>query len=148
MDRHCGTDSRSLSCGLAADLSGRTCSAPQALPETAGGTPSPHGAPCKISEGGSIMRMRTALLASVCLTFVLTANAAPSLAEGAAALAGQVTSNEDGPMEGVLVTGKKAGSSIAITVVTNKEGRYSFPAARLEPGQYAIKIRAVGYDLD
>ena len=94
------------------------------------------------------MRMRTALLASVCLTFVLTANAAPSLAEGAAALAGQVTSNEDGPMEGVLVTAKKAGSTVAITVVTNKEGRYSFPASRLEPGQYAIKIRAVGFDLD
>ena len=94
------------------------------------------------------MRMRNALLASVCLTFVLAVNAAPSLAEGAAALAGQVISNEEGPMEGVLVTAKKAGSTIAITVVTNKEGRYSFPASRLEPGQYAIKIRAVGYDLD
>ena len=28
------------------------------------------------------------------------------------------------------------------------DGRYSFPAGRLEPGQYALKIRAVGYDLD
>jgi streptogramin lyase len=102
----------------------------------------------QISEGGSNMRMRNALLASVCLTFVLAVNAAPSLAQGAAALAGQVTSNEEGPMEGVLVTAKKAGSTIAITVVTNKEGRYSFPASRLEPGQYAINIRAVGYDLD
>ena len=92
------------------------------------------------------MRMRSALLASVCLAFVLTANAAPSLAEGAVALAGQVTSQEEGPMEGVLVTAKKAGSTVAITVVTNKEGRYTFPASRLEPGQYAIKIRAVGYD--
>jgi virginiamycin B lyase len=94
------------------------------------------------------MRMRSALLASVCLTFVLTANAAPSLAEGAVALAGQVTSQQEGPMEGVLVTAKKVGSTVAITVVTNKEGRYTFPASRLEPGQYAIKIRAVGYDLD
>jgi virginiamycin B lyase len=102
----------------------------------------------QISEGGSNMRMRNALLASVCLTFVLAVNTAPSLAQGAAALAGQVTSNQEGPMEGVLVTAKKAGSTITITVVTNKEGRYSFPASRLEPGQYAIKIRAVGYDLD
>src|SRR5262249_58040832 len=94
------------------------------------------------------MRMRNALLASVCLTFVLTANAAPSLAEGTAALTGQVTSKEEGPMEGVLVTARRAGSTIAVTVVTNKEGRYSFPASRLEPGQYAIKIRAAGYDLD
>jgi hypothetical protein len=102
----------------------------------------------QISEGGSNMRMRSALLASVCLTFVLAVNAAPSLAQGAAALTGQVTSNEEGPMEGVLVTAKKAGSTVAITVVTNKEGRYSFPSSRLDPGQYAINIRAVGYDLD
>ncbi len=39
-------------------------------------------------------------------------------------------------MEGVLVTAKKAGSTIATTVVTDKDGRYSFPASRLEPGDY------------
>jgi len=94
------------------------------------------------------MRMRSALLASVCLTFVLAANVDLSLAQGASALTGQVTSEQEGPMGGVLVTAKRAGSTIATTVVTNKEGRYSFPASRLEPGQYAIKIRAVGYDLD
>lgn len=94
------------------------------------------------------MRMRHALLASVCLAFVLAAGADPSRAQTAAALTGQVTSDQEGPMEGVLVTAKKAGSTVAVTVVTNKEGRYSFPAARLEPGQYAIKIRAAGYDLD
>ncbi len=94
------------------------------------------------------MRMRNALLASVCLTFVLGANVDLSLAQGAAALTGQVTSEQEGPMEGVLVTAKKAGATVATTVVTNKEGRYSFPASRLEPGQYTIKIRAAGYDLD
>jgi len=94
------------------------------------------------------MRMRHALLASVCLTFVLTANVDLSLAQGASALTGVVTSEQEGPMEGVLVTAKKAGSTIATTVVTNKEGRYSFPASRLEPGEYTIKIRAAGYDLD
>src|SRR5262249_7938902 len=35
-----------------------------------------------------------------------------------------------------------------ITVVSDKDGRYSFPAAKLEPGTYALRIRAVGYDLD
>ena len=94
------------------------------------------------------MRMRTALLASVCLTFALAINASPSNAQSATALAGKVTSAEEGAMEGVLVTAKKAGSTIAITVVTDKDGHYSFPASRLEPGNYAIKIRAVGYDLD
>jgi streptogramin lyase len=95
--------------------------------------------------------MRSALLASVCVAFVLAAGADPSRAQtaaAAAALAGQVTSDQEGPMEGVLVTAKKAGSTIAITVVTDKDGRYSFPASRLDPGQYAINIRAAGYDLD
>jgi virginiamycin B lyase len=94
------------------------------------------------------MRMRSALLASVCLTFALAVNASPSNAQSATALAGKVTSAEEGAMEGVLVTAKKAGSTIAITVVTDKDGHYSFPASRLDPGNYAIKIRAVGYDLD
>jgi virginiamycin B lyase len=47
-----------------------------------------------------------------------------------------------------LVSAKKAGSTITVTVVSDKDGRYSFPAAKLEPGQYALRIRAVGYDLD
>jgi virginiamycin B lyase len=102
----------------------------------------------QISEGGSIMRMRSALLASVCLTFVLAMSADPSRAAGAAALTGKVTSAEEGAMEGVLVTAKKPGSTVAVTVVTNRDGVYSFPASRLEPGAYTIKIRAVGYDLD
>jgi len=65
-----------------------------------------------------------------------------------AALTGQVTSTEEGLMEGVLVTVKKTGSTIAITVATDEQGRYRFPSGRLEPGHYSISIRAVGYDLD
>ena len=64
------------------------------------------------------------------------------------ALTGQVTSAEEGAMEGVLVSAKKAGSTITITVVSDRDGRFSFPASKLEPGQYALRIRAVGYDLD
>jgi streptogramin lyase len=65
-----------------------------------------------------------------------------------AALTGQVTSAEEGSMEGVLVSARKAGAAVAITVVSNQQGRYSFPRARLEPGRYALSIRAVGYDLE
>src|SRR6266487_1712356 len=65
-----------------------------------------------------------------------------------AALSGKVGSVEEGAMEGVLVSAKKAGSTITITVASDKDGRYSFPAAKLEPGRYAVRIRAVGYDLD
>ena len=51
-------------------------------------------------------------------------------------------------MEGVLVTAKKEGSTIAVTVVTDASGKYSFPADRLGPGKYNIAIRAVGYQID
>jgi streptogramin lyase len=71
----------------------------------------------------------------------------PALAQTPAALAGQVTSAEEGPMEGVLVNAKKTGSNVTVTVVSDKDGRYSFPATRLEPGAYTIGVRAVGYEI-
>ena len=65
-----------------------------------------------------------------------------------AALSGRVTSAKEGPMEGVVVSAKKLGSTITISVATDDRGRFSFPATRLEPGQYALATRAVGYDLE
>ena len=64
------------------------------------------------------------------------------------ALGGRVTSQEEGPMEGVLVSAKKVGSTITLTVVSDAQGQYSFPRSRLEPGQYSVRIRAVGYEMD
>jgi virginiamycin B lyase len=66
---------------------------------------------------------------------------------GSPALSGKVTAGQDA-LEGVLVSAKKNGSTITVTVVSDKDGRYSFPAARLEPGQYSLRIRAAGYELD
>ncbi len=63
------------------------------------------------------------------------------------ALTGQVSSQEEARMEGVLVSAKREGSTVTTTVVSNSQGRYSFPSARLEPGRYALSIRAVGYEL-
>ena len=40
-------------------------------------------------------------------------------APAASAFSGQVTSTEEGPMEGVVVSAKKDGSTISISVVTN-----------------------------
>jgi streptogramin lyase len=67
---------------------------------------------------------------------------------GTVALSGQVSSAEDGPMEGVLVSAKVDGSTMTITVVTDAQGRYSFPSAKLGAGHAALRTRAVGYDLD
>jgi streptogramin lyase len=64
-----------------------------------------------------------------------------------AALTGQVSSQEEGNMEGVLVTVRRDGAKFTVTVVSDAQGRYSFPADRLEPGQYSVRIRAVGYEM-
>src|SRR4030088_1708885 len=86
--------------------------------------------------GRETMRLKQlSLLASASL-FGMLAHAGLStsaLAQAAAALTGQVTSAEEGPMEGVLVSAKKDGATITITVVTNDKGEYSFPADRLHP---------------
>ncbi len=86
---------------------------------------------------------------SIVATGVLSvALAAYSTGAVAQALAGKVSSAEEGAMEGVLISAKRAGATVTITVVSDKEGRYAFPAAKLEPGRYSIRIRAVGYDLE
>src|SRR5258706_11802038 len=51
-------------------------------------------------------------------------------------------------MEGVVVSAKKDGSAISISVVTDAKGRFAFPTARLEAGHYTLKARAAGFDLD
>ena len=95
------------------------------------------------------MRKTLLLTASAGLMALLIQPIPPAQAQGAAAaLAGQVSSAEEGNMEGVVVSAKKEGSTITVSVVTDKDGRFSFPASRLEPGTYTLKARAVGYDLD
>lgn len=63
------------------------------------------------------------------------------------ALTGTVTSQAEGAMEGVIVGAKKVGSTITIWVVSNAQGQYGFPRERMEPGTYAMSIRAAGYEL-
>jgi streptogramin lyase len=63
------------------------------------------------------------------------------------ALTGKVTAGQQA-LEGVLVSARKSGSTVTVTVVSDKDGRYGFPAGRLEPGQYTLRIRATGYELD
>ena len=82
--------------------------------------------------------------ALLCLAF---AGLAMPQTQSSPALTGKVTSHAEGAMEGVLVGAKKAGSTIATWVVSNAQGQYSFPRERMEPGKYAIRIRAVGYEL-
>jgi virginiamycin B lyase len=86
----------------------------------------------------------TALLSMTLVGFVMGETLSPS---AHAALTGKVTSQAEGAMEGVIVGAKKAGSTITTWVVSDAQGQYSFPRDKMEPGKYAISIRAVGYEL-
>src|SRR3954451_3108665 len=97
-------------------------------------------------------RMRTPVMGRVAASVFaawVAFSAESVLAQGATpALSGTVASDREGPMEGVLVSAKKQGSTITVTVVSDAKGAYAFPAGRLEPGSYKIAIRASGYALD
>ena len=89
------------------------------------------------------------------LTLSLIASAAVMLfhpaemvwAHDHAVLTGVVSSDAEGNMEGVVVTATKPGSIVQVSVTTDTQGRYTFPENRLDAGEYAISIRAVGYDI-
>src|SRR5579871_6150878 len=92
------------------------------------------------------MSRGSVVASAVCLVAGLAAG--PSAAQQAAsALSGTVTAGPEA-LEGVLVSARRSGSTITVTVVSDKDGHYDFPAARLAPGDYALRIRAVGYDLE
>ena len=99
------------------------------------------------------MRTKLALL-TISLAVLLAvdlhvgAQPVPAHSQSPAALSGTVTSQEEGAMEGVIVNAKKEDSTITVSVVSDKQGHFAFPASRLEPGHYTLAIRAVGYDLD
>jgi virginiamycin B lyase len=88
-------------------------------------------------------------MTSVSLLALPIAGSHPVMAQshGPAALAGTVSSPEEGKMEGVVVSAKRPGSTIMVSVSTNAQGQYSFPQDRLAPGAYDITIRAIGYTL-
>ncbi|MFZ1171882.1 MAG: carboxypeptidase regulatory-like domain-containing protein [Bradyrhizobium sp.] len=95
------------------------------------------------------MLRRSVIASLVCVAGIICVLAAgPSAAQQARpALSGTVTAGSEA-LEGVLVSARKSGSTVTVTVVSGKDGRYSFPATKLEPGAYSLRIRAVGYDLD
>jgi len=81
---------------------------------------------------------------------ILLACALPASAkeQSKPSLTGIVSSDAEGPMEGVLVTARPDGARFTITVISDAQGRYTFPASRLQPGKYTLSIRAIGYDQD
>ena len=89
------------------------------------------------------MSKKPAYLLVTCLTFAGLIFASPK-DHSSVALTGIVSSSAEGVMEGVLVSAKRG--TITVTVVSDKQGRYSFPASRLMPSEYRLSIRAIGYE--
>ena len=94
------------------------------------------------------MHMHGKWLATTAILTVGFAFAPPPAlhAQSGAALSGQVSSQEEGAMEGVMVSARRTGASFTVTVVSDDKGHYAFPAAKLEPGHYTLTIRAGGYE--
>jgi virginiamycin B lyase len=93
------------------------------------------------------MRPRRLLPISTCFAVILLAAAPAPAQTQSPALTGQVSSDAEGAMEGVVVSANKAGSTVTVSVISDAQGRYRFPADRLSAGKYTLKIRAVGYEL-
>src|ERR1700693_4657274 len=68
-------------------------------------------------------------------------------ASDSVALSGVVSSQQEGLMEGVVVSARRDGANFTVSVVSDAQGKYSFPRTHVEPGKYTLTIRAVGYDL-
>src|SRR5271168_4789864 len=99
--------------------------------------------------GNVLTRLSFGAMTSMGLLALPIAGSHSSTAQnrGPAALAGTVSSPQEGKMEGVVVSAKQPGSTITVSVSANAQGQYSFPQDRLAPGAYDITIRAIGYAL-
>src|SRR4029077_20134703 len=95
--------------------------------------------------GKILSRLSSGAMASVGL-LALAAGSQPAMAQnhGPAALTGTVSSAQEGKMEGVVVSAKRPGSTIMVSVSTNAQGQYSFPEGRLAPGAYDITMGTIG----
>ena len=64
--------------------------------------------------------------------------------DGGALLSGQIQSPQGEPLAGIPVRANLQNSNIAVTVFTNKEGRYAY--RELRPGGYTVSIKLAGFE--
>src|SRR5215468_616250 len=104
---------------------------PEALASAVLNCPAPRDSVVRLlfrcsADGG--MNMRALLVAMACFPLGVPLEAPSGRAETPhlIALTGRVSSAEEGPMEGVLISAKKPGTTMTITVVSDDQGRYQF----------------------
>src|SRR5688572_19811720 len=98
---------------------------------------------------GGLMAMKRTLLVGIAVVMFLSVPLRSRIPAQATtpALTGRVTSAAEGAMEGVVVSAKREGSNMTISVMSNANGVYAFPQDRLEPGRYTVSMRAAGFVL-
>jgi streptogramin lyase len=93
--------------------------------------------------------MRFRLLSLTAIVSAAIAHAqTPDHSPAAYGLTGRVLAAQEQSLEGVIVSASRADSTLTISVVSDRQGRYRFPRNRLAPGEYSLAIRAVGYELE
>lgn len=97
---------------------------------------------------GSRVRIGAAMVGVMLLVLAWGSHGSVSAQSGSrVVLSGTVSSREDGTMEGVVVSARREGSNITVSVVSDARGRYVFPASHLTVGPYDLAIRATGFEL-
>jgi hypothetical protein len=76
--------------------------------------------------------LRIGFTALVVSLFFIDASVMSAANSPGVALTGQVISQEEGRMEGVLVSAKRESSTVTTTVMSDAQGRYSFPRSLSE----------------
>jgi len=94
-----------------------------------------------------MLNRRGVIIAVAALAVSFSGGAFRLHAQEPVSLTGHIKSDDEGLMEGVAVSARRAGSNMTLTVISNEKGVYAFPQNRLEANQYSITVRAVGYDL-
>ena len=94
------------------------------------------------------MNGKSLVYAGLVASLVMSAAVRPGvMAQSSAVLTGVASSQAEGKMEGVVVTARRVGATFDVSVVTDAQGKFSFPGTHLVAGDYALTIRAVGYEL-
>ncbi len=97
------------------------------------------------------MPRKRILTVAIAITVIAIFHLAPRLLSAqtgdAVALTGVMNSQEDGRLEGVVVSVRREGANFTVSVVSDADGRYTFPRSHVEPGTYDLTIRAVGFNL-
>src|SRR2546429_9209975 len=96
------------------------------------------------AKGAFMLNRRGVIIAVAALAVSFSGGAFRLHAQEPVSLTGHIKSDDEGLMEGVAVSARRAGPNMTLTVVSNEKGVYAFPQNRL-PGEHdPLPAPAVG----